>query len=388
VRVRATFETLVDDDITGSRSRRGAWILGTLAIVGLLAVVVGIVYAVQSVELAGATGLGPELRDRGRIAVVGDRDLLRLEADGAQLLSSSEIPELDAVLDGRDEARLDAVLQRNGLAGLLVDGRGTQEGVSPGASLRERLRAYDHFEVLQGVHLAPVAALYVRRHGLTLSEGEGAILARAARVLLGGASIPQVRAFPEPLRRTRNVEVMVMIREGDRPRLWRSARGGSIARALITAAGKARERWIEREPAMRDSLDERLPYLTVEVFLLEEDGTLGERTEPFVERAFTDAHGVAFEARGGWHYLLPDATRERGAGSAGRAYRALFEDAGLPENSLEQRDLRLYRLVARAVGSSPPSATSTASPSPVPAPVPAPSAFDGELLDLPMLDGL
>ncbi len=378
----------MEDDLTDSRPRRGALVIAAIAGVGVLGAVAAVVYALYSVELPGATGLARELRDRGRIAVVGERDLFRLEAEGAQLLGADEIAGLDAALDGTDEERLDAVLHEAGLAGVLVDGRGAPSAGGPGsgATLRERLRAYDHFELLQGVHLAPVAALYVRRHGLRLSESDGEVLAGAARLLVGGATLPRVRAFPEPLRRTRNVEVLVMLRQGGRPRLWRSARGGSIARALITAASVARDRWVEREPAMGGSIDERLPSMTVEVYLLEEDGTLGERTAPFIERAFTQAHGVAFEDRGSWHYLLPEATRERGEGSVVRAYRTLFEDAGLPEDSLEQRSVRLYRLVARAVGSSAPSAASPG-PRAIPA-APAGGAFDDDLLDLPMLDGL
>lgn len=326
----------------------------------------------------GTSALLGELRDRGRIAVVGRDDLLRLRTEGAELLPAREIPGLEAALAGTDEERLEAVLHEQAIAGLLVDGRGRS---GDDARLADRLRAYDHFEALQGDWLTPVAALYLRRHGLRISDAHGAALARAARQIASGGSLPRVRAFPEPLRRTRNVEVLVMLRQGERPRLWRSARGGSIARALITAASVARERWMERASAMGGSIEERLPSMTVEVYLLEEDGTIGERSGAFVERVFTPEHGVAFEDRGSWHYLLPAATRERGEGSAVRAYRALFEDAGLPGDSLEAREsLRLYRLVARRVGTSSPAT-----------PPPSPSMgdpFGGGLLDVPSLDGL
>ena len=115
---------------------------------------------------------------------------------------------------------------------------------------------------------------------------------------------------------------------------------------------------------MGGEIDDRLPRMTVRVFLLEEDGTLGDVSGPFVERIFTPAHGVAFEHRGSWHYLLPAPTAERGEGSAMRAYAELFDDAGLPRDSLGRDELRAYRVVAREAGTSPP----VVSRSPIPSP--------------------
>lgn len=353
---------------------------GALVLVAGGAIALFVVYAPAPPATAS---LAVELRDRGRIAVAGEDDLLRIRADGAQLIPAGEIEGLSDALAGSDEDRLDAVLREAGIAGILVDGRRRPtEPPAEGASLAERLRAYDHFEALQGLHLTPVAGLYVRRRVLRLPQEMGDALARAARQIVAGSTLPRVRSFPEPLHRTRNVEVLVLLRDGDRPRLWRSARGGSIARALVTAASVARERWAGREPAMGGSIDQRLPSLSVEIYLLEEDGTLGDRSAPFVERAFTREHGVAFEDRGSWHYLLPEHTRERGEGSAVRAYRALFEDEGLPADSLETRELRLYRLVARPVGTSAPGRSDS------PRPLPSPSgSFEG-LLGAPGLEGL
>ncbi|MBX3271921.1 MAG: hypothetical protein KF729_16755 [Sandaracinaceae bacterium] len=308
----------------------------------------------------GTEGLAVELRDRGRIAVIGADELLRIEAEGAELMPAREVPGLVEALAGRDEEALDAALARAGVAGLLVDGRAGADR-SEGATLEQRLRAYATTHSLRGVYLTPAAALYVRRGAVYgLEPAMGDVLARAARQIVGGSSTPLVRAFPEPLRRGRNVEVMVLLEQGDRPRLWRSARGGSIARALVTAASVARQRWTERQQAMGGELDERLPRMTVRVYLLEEDGTLGDVSAPFVERVITEDHGVAFEHRGSWHYLLPRATAERGEGSAMRAYAELFDDAGLPADSLGRDELRAYRMVAREVGTSPPTASAPA----------------------------
>ncbi len=333
-----------------------------IALVLAVAIAVAIVLLAYAPPLPGASDLSRELHDRGRLVVVGDPQLLRLPAEGAQLIAAEQIRDLPAALDGEDEDRLDAILHREGIAGIVAGGRAA--GDEP-RTLRDRLSAFDHFEVLQGVYLTPVASLYLRRRGLRVGAEEGAILARAARQILAGSTLPRAYAFPEALRRTRNVEVLVMLREGESPRLWRSARGGSIARALITAATVARDRWMERETALGGPLDQRLPSMTVEVYLLEEDGTLADRSAAFVERVITPEHGVALEEqgreRGSWHYLLPEATRERGRGSAMRAYAALLEEAGLPGDAFVTRDLRLYRLVARPVGTSAPGSASVGS---------------------------
>ena len=122
---------------------------------------------------------------------------------------------------------------------------------------------------------------------------------------------------------------------------------------------------MEREAVMGGPIDRRLHSLKVEVYLLEDDGTLGDRSPAFLERVITPEHGVALEDcgrdRGSWHYLLPEATRERGGGSAMRAYAELLEDAGMPADALEKSDVRLYRLVARPVGSSAPTSSSRGS---------------------------
>jgi hypothetical protein len=376
------------EDSHSSRWLSRTALVVTIALVAIAAAI-GIALLLYAPPPAGAAELVTELRDRGRIAVIGGGDLARLRAEGVELIAASEIPGLDAALRGTDEARLDAILDERAIAALLVDGRTRAEG----EGLAERLRRYEHLEGLRGAALTPAAALYLRRHDRELAVVHGDALARAARQIVAGGPLPRVRAFPEPLRRTRNVEVLVMLRQGDRPRLWRSARGGSIARALITAASVARERWAEREPAMGGSIDQRLPAMAVEVYLLEEDGTLHDRSGAFLERVFTPAHGVAYEDGGSWHYLTPEQTRERGEGSAVRAYRALFEEAGLPASSLETRDVRLYRLVARRVGTSladtSPANPSPAHPPPAGAGWPAPSGSpEGSLFDLPGLEGL
>ncbi|GAB4213297.1 MAG: hypothetical protein OHK0013_37070 [Sandaracinaceae bacterium] len=299
----------------------------------------------------GADLLEGHLRGRGRVAVVGDDALRSLRAEGAVLVVA---PELESALAGSDERALLAAMEAADIGALLVAwlGAPSAEGAPP-TSMRERLGRYASFERLACIYLTPRAAIYAPRTELELSPLLSGALAHVARAVVAGAAVPRVQSFPEPLRRIRNVEVMVLLSDGERPRLWRSARGSSIARALLTAAVVARQRWMEREAAMGGPLARVLPTLDVSVHVLDEDGTLGSRTPAFVDAVFGPEHGVAFEHRGNWRYLLPDATRERGQGSAMRAYAALFADADMPPESLERPDVRLYRSVARRVATSP-----------------------------------
>jgi len=154
------------------------------------------------------------------------------------------------------------------------------------------------------------------------------------------------------VRRLEPVEVMVLLRHGGQPRLWRSARGSSFARALLTASAVARQRWVERAQALGGPIDKLLPQLSVEVSLLQDDGELGWRDPAFIDRVFLAAHGVGYERKGSWHYLLPEATR-RGGRRPSRAYAQLFADDGLPEDSLDNPELRPYRMAVQVIGTSP-----------------------------------
>jgi hypothetical protein len=116
----------------------------------------------------------------------------------------------------------------------------------------------------------------------------------------------------------------------------------------------ARKRWYEREQAMGGPLDARLPRLSVEVSLLSDDGTVAEADPVFVDRVFGPEHGVAYERKGAWRYLLPEDTREAGQGRASVAYRQLFEEDGLAPEAMTSPEVRLYRLVVEPLAESPP----------------------------------
>lgn len=300
-------------------------------------------------DLRGTHALREALTERGKVAVERLSDLGVDHVQGATLVDDSAVPGLDAALDGSDPAPLIAILRDQQVDALLLR---PAQGPRSVSSLRARLHRYEPIEGLRGLQLSPSIALYALEPLASLPAAQRNALAVVARRVVGGERSPQVASFPEPLRRVHPVEVMVLLREGDQARLWRSARGSSLARALLTAAEVARERWHEREQAMGGPLDRLLPRLQVEVSLLIDDGTVALRDPAFIDRVFFPVHGVGYERKGAWRYLLPDDTAEHGRASA--AYRKLFADDGLPVDSFDRHELRLYRLRVYPLAVSPP----------------------------------
>jgi hypothetical protein len=318
---------------------------------GLLALVLAaLVWWLDPLSWLTDPGLAQALVQRGRVAVYGDERLASMTAEGSTLVAAAAAPGVLAALEGGDAERLRAAMREAEVDALLLD------AASPAAedSLAGRFGRYASVPGFRGLHLAPTAALYAPDPTAALSEAHRKALARVARGLLRGARPPRITSFPEPLRRLQPVEVMVLVRQGPRPRLWRSARGNSIARALNTAAVVARKRWFEREQAMGGPIDELLPRMRVEVALLADDGTIGATEPAFIDRVFTPEHGVAYERKGAWRYQLPAATREAGQGRASVAYRQLFSDDGLPPDSFGAPEVRLYRLLVDTLAVSEP----------------------------------
>lgn len=285
---------------------------------------------------------------RGRVVMVGEGSGWELHPSGTTLLPLTSVPALENALRGSDASALVQVMASQNVQGLLIDLR---EPSSDG--IAQQLAHMARINGLHGVFFNRSAAFYVLDPLRSLSPRLREGLAVVARRLVAGAMPPRMSSFPEAVRRLDPVEVMVLLRGNGRPRLWRSARGSSFARALLTAAAVARQRWIERAASLGGRLDVVLPKLTVEVSLLSDDGELGARSQSFVDRVITLEHGVGFERKGSWHYLLPDATHRAGR-TPTDAYRQLFTDNGVPADSLGDGDLRLYRVAVQPIGSSEP----------------------------------
>lgn len=320
-------------------------ILRSVAAVGVLAVLAVIAWRGGLFAASATRGLSRALVERGRVVVIGAHERLRLQVQGTTLLSASDVPQLMQALRGRDGMQVSHAMQRANLDALLVD----TDKAELGATVGEQLAGYRHVHGLRCLYLDATAALYAPDPIFRLPEEQRVATAVVARALLGGARLPKISSFPQPLRAPQPVEVMVLLRKAGHPRLWRSARGNTIAAALLTAASVARERWQEREQAMGGSIDALLPAMDVEVALLGDDGTIGEVAPTFIDRVFFAEHGVAYERKGAWRYLLPDATADAGKGRASNAYRKLFVDDGLPEDSFGRSEVRLYRLIVQTL---------------------------------------
>lgn len=255
-------------------------------------------------------------------------------------------PEVQEAVRGTDPDRLRSALQDAGLVGLWVEAK-PRGSWDPELPLEQRFAAAGVIRGFRGDTLTSEGLLYVidrTEWPVVLADR---VLGRAARSILEGSEPPPVEDFPEELRQQQPVEVLVLLRGPRGPRLWRSARAESIAEGLITASVAARQRWEERSETMGGPLGERLDELDVEVALLFDDGTIDPRAVSLIDALVKPVHGVAYEQPTRWRYLLPRATL--GAGSPTEAFRKLFVENGLPEDSFERRDLRLYRIWTQTI---------------------------------------
>jgi hypothetical protein len=253
---------------------------------------------------------------------------------------------LQDAMDGADPDRLRDAMRGAGLQGLWV---ATTPVTEAGADvpLTKRFGAGQIVRGFRGEVLTADGLLYVvdeTEWPVALSDR---VLARVARGILEGSDPPPLDAFPKELTTPQGVEVLVLLTGARGPRLWRSARSQSIADGVITASLAARERWEERTETMGGPLGERLDQLDVHVAFLFDDGTFDRGAVSLIDSLVKPRHGVAYEQPTRWRYLLPGATHN--AETPTDAYRQLFRDNGLPEDSFERRDLRLYRMRMQTV---------------------------------------
>jgi len=250
-------------------------------------------------------------------------------------------PAVQSALRGTDPDALRRALERNGLRALWVPST-PERPWGPELSLEDRFAAGGIVRGFRGAYLSADGMLYVVDRTAWPEALAAETLARVARQILSSGQPPPPSAFPEPFASPQSVEVVVLLRSGTGPRLWRSARAESIAEGLVTAALAARRRWAERSETMGGPLEGRLDELDVEVGLLFDDGTIAVEAPSLIDALVKPAHGVAYEQPTRWRYLLPAATHTGRPPSA--AYRELFEAHGLPEESFGRSDLRLYRM--------------------------------------------
>ena len=255
-------------------------------------------------------------------------------------------PAVKEAVEGTNPEALREAMRDAGLRGLwfvVVPGA----SADPELALTKRFSAGGIVRGFRGAALTTEGLLYVVEDATWPVALADRVLARVARGILEGNAPPPLDAFPEALTTPQGVEVLVLLTSGRGPRLWRSARAQSIADGVITASLAARQRWEERTETMGGPLGERLDQLDVHVAFLFDDGTFDRGAVSLIDTFVKPRHGVAYEQPTRWRYLLPRATHN--AETPTDAYRRLFRDNGLPEDSFERRDLRLYRMRMRTV---------------------------------------
>jgi hypothetical protein len=259
---------------------------------------------------------------------------------GTTWRSIDALPEVRAALEGRDPEALREAMRAAGMTALWVPV--VPKPPSSEMPLRDRLSAGGVVRGFRGEVLTVDGLLYAIDETEWSPALADRVLARVARRVLEGAAPPPLDAYPQSLVKPQSVEVLVLLMSGRGPRLWRSARAPSIAEGLNTASLAARKRWEERVETMGGPLGERLAELDIHVALLFDDGTFASGATSLIDPLVEPRHGVAYEQPSRWRYLLPRATHN--AATPTEAFRRLFVDNGLPEDSFDRRDLRLYRM--------------------------------------------
>jgi hypothetical protein len=326
-------------------------------VIAVLALTVAVFLFVREKKTPISAELLRCMRGKGTVVVQWEGKLDYKGVSGVHLLPIREVPEVANALTGQEADKLRQALDKAKTDAVLVSSHLNLPSSASG-SLAARLSNYRYIPGFRALCLDPAGALYVADPLFQLSSTSEVALTTVARALLKGTAPPQVSSFPEPLRQSRTSEVMVTLLQGTIPRLWRSARGSSIARAMITAATVARSRWNEREQYMGGRLDERLPKMDIDVSLLLDDGTLLSREPVFINRAVSPVHGIGYEHKNTWQYLLPEDRVRKGKGSVAQAYQRLLEAERVASPDLQGSDLRLYRFVVSKLGHSPPQSSS------------------------------
>lgn len=323
--------------------RKALWIIAVIA--SLLAVALGAAWRGGVVRAPWSDRydrLVEQLRDRGTVAVLGGT-ALGMPSVESTLVDADKVPGLAAALRGTDGPAVAAALQRAHLDGLLVRVDGSFRAP---ASVTARLAALQPVRGLSAVFLDETTALYERDEPLAVSPEDARRLVSVARLVLSGAASPSERIFPEALRRARSVEVGIVIRDGTAPLIWRSTRGGSIARALLDGSFAVVNRWSsplqERHGRLRDALLTR--RLTVTLF--HDKGVLGARTPGFLRRAApAPTWSVGYERLASWEYVLPTLPGAAPPDPVD-ALRTLARERAVPAPGYLRPDVTVYRFRA------------------------------------------
>lgn len=332
-----------DHPRAASPTRRAALGIALVAVLGLaLWRVVTPGGAGRLPLLAAPTELDAQLRDRSTVLVAGEAPWSVRRGD-TPLAPLAQHPDLARALAGRDASAALAAYRAAHLDGILVQ---TGAALGPADSALRDLASLRPSAAFSAVYLDERAAVYEPREALTIDPADARRLVTVARLVLSGAVAPTERAFPEHLRRTRPVEVALFVRDGREPILWRSTRGGSVARAFLDVTFAILDRWTGRQTEQYGRLREALGRLSLTVAVFYDKGILGSRSPDFLRRAADPrVWAVGYERLAAWEYALPPSPWKP-AIEPTTALRALTRERGVPPPGHLRQELTLFRFRA------------------------------------------
>ncbi|MDP3275532.1 MAG: hypothetical protein Q8Q09_10080 [Deltaproteobacteria bacterium] len=292
--------------------------------------------------LAAHAQLEAQLRDRGTMALAG-RLPFGVSLGETRVDSYEVYPQLLAALHGRDRAAVANAVRATHVDGLLVQSNralGTE-----GSALRamSELRAMPG---LTATWMEQDVALYEVKEQPEISADDASRLIECVRLMIEGAAAPPERVFPEPLRGARPAEVMVVIRDGGSPILWRAVRGGSVARALVDATYAVIDRWNTRQQQTYGSLRDAIRRMPLTVSIFYDKGVLETRQAPWIDHAVnSQVFAIGYERQGRWEYVLPTAPGIPARRSS-EALSQLVREHDVPPPGYGRTDLTLFRFRA------------------------------------------
>lgn len=283
-----------------------------------------------------------QLRDRGSVAVSGSLPTAMVLRDVA-LTPLDRAPALARALEGTEGPRVGEALQALRLDGLVLR-RGVTRGTPD--SVHGRLAALRPVRGLCTVYMDEHASVVDTAEVFEVSREDAQRLVTVARLILGGATAPPERLFPEALRRTRPAEVALILRDGITPILWRSTRAGSIARGLVDVSFAVLDRWTTRQQEQYGRLRDALLTKTLIVAIFYDRGVLGSRDAAFLRRAADPrVWSVGYERITSWEYALPR-TPTGDPVDPVASLRQLTRERGVPPPGHLRPEITLYRFRA------------------------------------------
>lgn len=188
---------------------------------------------------------------------------------------------------------------------------------------------------------------------LLVNPKVGDAMAFVARGVLAGKQMPRIESFPEVLRTRELNEVLVIVRRGSKPVIWRSAKRQTPAGSLLHATEAIRERWGQRRDSFGGPLGAQLSELGIEVWSLERTDRLENAQAKTLEGKVTPTKSVGFEYRNLWRYALPEHIEAPRTGQRVRAALVqLLEESKLAPKLIDADALRVFRFRLRLLGKS------------------------------------